>query len=257
MDPLHGAQGPEADPRGSLWFTLFDAAAEGPRAAKVTHPDPRARGADHIEIGGSSFGPAGARGEALDASWDLTHVGGEPPLLHLPRDWMYRAPIPRTKTLSPHPAALFRGSLTVGGRTLELEGWPGMVGHNWGAEHAERWIWLHGIGFGAVAEGSWIDVALGRIRLGPLTTPWIANGAICLGGIRHRLGGVERTLDAGPRVAHPLRVRAARRRHLRPGQRVLRGQELRRLGLRGPRRLRAQRAQLLDRRHAPSRDSSP
>jgi hypothetical protein len=193
VDPLHGAQGPGADPRGSLWFTLFDAAAEGPRAAKVTHPDPRARGADHIEIGGSSFGPAGARGEALDASWDLTHVGGEPPLLHLPRDWMYRAPIPRTKTLSPHPAALFRGSLTVGGRTLELEGWPGMVGHNWGAEHAERWIWLHGIGFGAVAEGSWIDVALGRIRLGPLTTPWIANGAICLGGIRHRLGGVERT----------------------------------------------------------------
>jgi hypothetical protein len=23
----------------------------------------------------------------------------------------------------------------------------GMVGHNWGGEHAERWIWLHGLDF--------------------------------------------------------------------------------------------------------------
>ncbi len=58
-----------------------------------------------------------------------------------------------------------------------------MVGHNWGAQHAERWIWLHGAGF-AEDQDAWIDVALGRIKVGPLTTPWIANGALCLGGER-------------------------------------------------------------------------
>ena len=32
-------------------------------------------------------------------------------------------------------------------RTIELDGWPGMIGHNWGTEHAERWVWLEGTGF--------------------------------------------------------------------------------------------------------------
>jgi hypothetical protein len=65
-----------------------------------------------------------------------------------------------------------------------------MVGHNWGSEHAERWIWLHGVAF----EGQpdvWLDVALGRILLGGRMTPWVANGVLCLGGRRHRVGGLR------------------------------------------------------------------
>ena len=63
-----------------------------------------------------------------------------------------------------------------------------MVGHNWGAQHAERWIWLHGTGFDE-REDAWLDVAIGRIKLGRVTTPWIANGALCLEGERHVIGG--------------------------------------------------------------------
>ncbi|MGH2853739.1 MAG: hypothetical protein ACRDLF_06065, partial [Solirubrobacteraceae bacterium] len=73
-------------------------------------------------------------------------------------------------------------------RTIELGGWRGMVGHNWGAEHAERWIWLHGIGFEEDPE-AWLDVAIGRVRVAGRTTPWVANGALSLDGERHRLGG--------------------------------------------------------------------
>ena len=105
---------------------------------------------------------------------------------------MYTAKLPRTKTLSPHPSALFSGRVSFGERTLELDGWPGMVGHNWGAEHAERWVWMHGIGFEGEPDSTWIDVAIGRVRLGPLTSPWIASGGISIRGERHALGGAER-----------------------------------------------------------------
>jgi hypothetical protein len=64
-----------------------------------------------------------------------------------------------------------------------------MVGHNWGAEHAERWIWLHGIGFEG-ARTVWLDVALARVRIAGRLTPWLANGALALDGHRHRLGGL-------------------------------------------------------------------
>jgi hypothetical protein len=67
-----------------------------------------------------------------------------------------------------------------------------MVGHNWGEEHADTWIWLSGIAFPGRGPDTWLDVTLGRIRLGPVTTPWIANGAVSLGGRQYRLGGLRR-----------------------------------------------------------------
>jgi hypothetical protein len=65
-----------------------------------------------------------------------------------------------------------------------------MVGHNWGAQHAERWIWLHGLGFDGAGDATWLDAALGRIKLGPLTTPWVGNGTLSIDGVRHALGGL-------------------------------------------------------------------
>ena len=180
---------PGAEPTGSLWVTLFT--PEGPTATKVTVPAPSADGA-LIRVGESSMTDGRAAGSAGDASWDLAFESAEEPLRHLPREWMYKAPVPRTKLLSPYPGALFSGEATVGGRTVTLDRWPGMIGHNWGAQHAERWIWLHGTSFEGRAGGTWIDAAIGRIKLGPWTTPWIANGVLSLEGVRHRIGGIER-----------------------------------------------------------------
>ena len=114
----------------------------------------------------------------------------EPELRHLPRRWLYRAPLPRTKLTSPAPAASFDGALELAGQSaIELRGWRGMVGHNWGSEHAERWIWLHGVGFEEAPE-AWLDVALGRVKVAGRMTPWVANGALSLDGRRHRIGGL-------------------------------------------------------------------
>jgi hypothetical protein len=184
---------PGEEPKGSLWVTLFDRGADGPWAVKETTDDVGVRAGELIHVGesvlrdGEATGSASAEGR--QAAWELRFESRQAPLRYLPRDFMYRAPLPRTKLLSPYPDARFSGRLTAGGRTVELDGWRGMIGHNWGAQHAERWIWTHGAGFEG-ADGAWFDVALGRILLAGRMTPWIANGVLCLDGTRHRLGGI-------------------------------------------------------------------
>jgi hypothetical protein len=194
---------PGAQPKGSAWCTVFDARRGRPFMHKLTTerlnaptdawitvgavPDADAEGA---EGEGAMLGPGRASGRCGDASWSLRFSSEEPELRHLPRAWLYRTPLPRTKLTSPAPAARFDGVLELAGRgRIELHGWPGMAGHNWGSEHAERWIWLHGVAFEG-APDAWLDVALGRIKVAGRLTPWVANGALSLDGRRHRLGGL-------------------------------------------------------------------
>jgi hypothetical protein len=186
-------QCPGEQPTGSVWCTFSDAEAGAPVAVKQTLAGPVADPAGWIAIGDSTFGPRGARGRAeaqgRAAAWELAMRGDAEPLRHLPREWMYRAPLPRTKLESPLPSATFDGTLEIGGRgSVAVEGWRGMAGHNWGAEHAATWIWLHGVAFEG-EPGAWLDLSVGRVRVGPLLTPWIANGALHAGGRRTRLGG--------------------------------------------------------------------
>jgi hypothetical protein len=176
-------------PRGSLWCTVFDAAWGRPFQHKLTSEQLGVPDGGWISIADARLGPDGAEGQCGQARWSLRFASSEPELRHLPRAWMYRAPLPRTKLSSPAPAASFDGTIELPDRTLQLRGWRGMVGHNWGAEHAERWIWLHGVDFEGDRD-AWLDVALGRVRVGPWTTPWVANGALSLDGRRVALGGL-------------------------------------------------------------------
>jgi hypothetical protein len=186
---------PGQPPRGSLWCTVFDETGGRPFMRKLTTEALTAPTDGWIAVGEAELGPERATGACGEASWSLRIASPEPELRHLPRRWMYRAPLPRTKLTSPAPAAVFDGTLVLAerpsapARTIELHGWRGMVGHNWGAEHAERWIWLHGIDF-AEDPGAWLDVAIGKIRLAGRTTPWVANGVLSLDGKRHPLGGL-------------------------------------------------------------------
>jgi hypothetical protein len=190
---------PGEHPVGSLWFTLFDGAAASPTASKLTAGPPRSGGPSGpwIEIAGATMGDGSAQGTIEAApgrtavSWDLSFTG-EPPLAHLAHPWMYTGPLPRTKPVSLHPFARLSGTVAVDGRRLQVDSWPGMVGHNWGASHAERWIWLHGLRFDGHDDDTWLDVVLGRIKVGPVLLPWVASGALSLKGERHALGGIER-----------------------------------------------------------------
>jgi hypothetical protein len=184
-------------PTGSVWCTVFDAASGRPFMHKLTTDDLSVPAGGWIGVGDSRLTPESAEGACGPASWALRFASEEPELRHLRREWLYRAPFPRTKLSSPYPAATFEGYLDLEGRRLDLTGWSGMVGHNWGSEHAERWIWLHGIGF-QDAPGAWLDVAIGRVRVAGRTSPWVANGALSLDGRRRPMGGL---LARGLRVS--------------------------------------------------------
>jgi len=192
---------PAQPPRGSVWCTVWDGPAP-PYQHKLTTDALAVPAGGWIAIGESQLGPGGAAGACGAARWSLSFDSTEPELRHLPREALYRAPLPRTKLTSPVPTARFAGTLELGERTLALDGWRGMVGHNWGTQHAERWIWLHGVGF-AEQPDAWLDVALGRVHVAGLTTPWVASGALCLDGERVRLGGLgARGLLVAERPAH-------------------------------------------------------
>ena len=198
---------PGAEPNASIWFTLFDREADGPRATKVTVPaaELSAPAGSWIRVDRAEVGPGKASGsietEALAASWDLDFSGEAEPCKYLPADWLYEAPVPRTKFVAPYPNARFEGRLEVDGEKIELEGWPGMIGHNWGSEHAERWVWLEGTGF-ADAEDTYFDAGAARVKVGPWTTPWLPSGMLALDGEQHRLGGFGQiraaSIDAQP-----------------------------------------------------------
>ena len=186
---------PGAEPTGSIWFTQFDRTAEGPRATKVTVPagEVSAPPGSWIRVGDAEIGPEEAEGsvdtEALTAAWSLTFDGVREPCRYLPADWLYEAPLPRTKFVAPLPSARFEGRLEIDEESIELAGWPGMIGHNWGSEHAERWIWIEGTGF-PDSPGTYFDAGAARVKLGSRVSPWVPAGMLVLDGAPHRLGGL-------------------------------------------------------------------
>lgn len=163
--------------RGAHWLTLFT--PDGVEARKARF-DSRPGG------GGERF-----VGTAGNSRWDLRVDPRASAFTHLPARWMYRSPLPKTKPVSVSPLAALTGEVAIGGTMIAIDGWPGMVGHNWGSEHAHRWIWLHVAGFDGEPD-SWLDVTLARLKLGSRVTPWLANGALCLDGERRRVGGLFR-----------------------------------------------------------------
>ncbi len=189
---------PGSDPTASIWFVLFDREADAPRASKLTVCADQLASPDGawISIDGAQIGPGSAVGaietEALAATWELNFEGQGAPCKYLPADWLYEAPVPKTKFLAPYPEARFSGSVRIDGADpIVLEAWPGMIGHNWGTEHAERWVWLEGTGF-EDAPGAYFDAGAARVKLGRWTSPWIPSGMLVLDGEAHRLGGLGR-----------------------------------------------------------------
>ena len=186
------AAGPES---AALWCTVLDHGRSGQPVVikEVLGAFPP----------GAAAGPGRFAGAAAmagqNARWDLAITGAGPPLRPLRPAVLYRAPLPRTKLEVSVPDGLVTGVLEVDGRHVEVDRWRGTVGHNWGTEHADRWVWLHAAGFDA-APDSWLDLVLARIKVGPVRSPWTAMGALGLGGEVVPLGGLGRRhqVSAGP-----------------------------------------------------------
>ncbi len=186
---------PGAEPNASIWFVFFDRAAAGPRATKVTVPatELSTPPGSWIRVGDAEIAPGAAEGsvdtDAVSAAWSLTFATEAQPCKYLPADWLYEAPLPKTKFVAPVPLTHFDGRLEIDEESIELTAWPGMIGHNWGSEHAERWVWLEGTGF-ADSPNTYFDAGAARVKLGSRVSPWIPSGMLMLDGEPHRLGGL-------------------------------------------------------------------
>jgi hypothetical protein len=184
-------QGPES---AALWCTLADRSLGGPPVVvkQVFAAFPT----------GAAAGPRQFRGNAVmgqrTAQWDLTISSPQPPLQPLRPAVLRHTPLPRTKLEASVPDGWVTGTLDLDGHTVAVAGWRGTVGHNWGSEHADSWIWLHAE-FGTV-PGGWLELVLARIRIGRARLPWTAMGAVSLDGERIPLGGLGRRprVDARP-----------------------------------------------------------
>jgi len=53
---------------------------------------------------------------------------------------------------------------------MDVAGWLGSVGHNWGTQLAQRRIWLQSSSF-RENQAIWLDIVISRVRLGPITAP--------------------------------------------------------------------------------------
>ena len=144
-----------------------------PRAVKQSLPDPRP--GDWLTIGDSHFGPRGAQraGRGAGASRAVgPDASARPPRRSAPAGAAVRRAAPAHEARE--PAARhddLRPRRGLGARRLARHGRPQL------GRRARRALDLAARRLRGRAD-AWLDVALGRVKVGPLTTPWIANGAL-------------------------------------------------------------------------------
>ncbi len=126
---------------------------------------------------GETSGAVSRGGERI--SWRLSFVDSTPPLAPFPRASMYTGRFPKSKLVSPYPDARFDGWYEVDGERVDVRGWRGMQGHNWGERHTHLYAWAHCNQFDgddAVFEGF-----TGRVKVGPAVLP-----PLTIACLRHR-----------------------------------------------------------------------
>lgn len=136
---MHRKEGPST---AELWFIWFEG-EHPPRVLRWDAPWSQLELGPglHLQAPGIRLDPRTARGALGAVRWDLALRGPGTPLLHLPHQFLYRVGFPRKKLLTPAPALRFDGEIRLGDRAVEVRGWTGLRGHNWGTEHAPTYAY--------------------------------------------------------------------------------------------------------------------
>lgn len=198
---LFSPQGSPGDAIGELWAIYFD--GEQQRHVGVKREVPFAecafardgfdvRVADAHLSDGALKGTAASGGAAVE--WDLRFGGGGDPLFLLPLP-LYDKPLPKAKALVGVPGAVYRGTLRVDGSEVEVDGWAGSQNHNWGTRHTDRYAWGQVAGFDGHPD-SFLEVATGQLKLGPVWTPKMTPLVLRHGGREYTANALGRTARA-------------------------------------------------------------
>lgn len=184
-----------------LWFVVFDAERDRYWSEKRTVPFGHANfEGDPMQIaiadGTFDLAPDGGAKGTIEGTggtcrWDIDwrQPDGElgRRLCLLPSERMVDGSLPRSTPLTPYPTLELDGTIEVFGETIDLDGWEGMQGHNWGDEHAWEYAWGH---CPFVDESGspfcWVEGFSARTRIAGRPTPIISALVIRRGDTEYR-----------------------------------------------------------------------
>jgi hypothetical protein len=198
---IFSPDGRPGDALGELWAVYFDGESRRHVAAKTEVPLARcafATTAFSVAIDGARLGPGALTGAAASGghtiSWDLSYRGEAEPIFLLPRA-LYTRKVPKAKSLVGLPMARYRGTVSVDGAVVDIADWLGSQNHNWGSKHTDHYAWGQVAGFDTHPE-SFLEVGTGRIKIGPLWTPFMSPLVLRHDGEEISLNGVRQALSA-------------------------------------------------------------
>ena len=165
---------------GELWVILFEGQQITARKLEVPLADCSfSRSALDVRIGDATLDQQHCEGSFEDVAWSLRYDSPTPPILMLPAG-LYDGGFPKAKLLVGSPLARYTGTLTVGDRTIEVDGWVGSQNHNWGSRHTDRYAWGQVAGFDDAPE-VFFEAATAWLRFGPLWTPPLTIASVRIG----------------------------------------------------------------------------
>lgn len=162
------------------WFIWFDGERNRTVAQRVTQPFTDATFGDvdvvtramtvHLGEAGHARGAVEApEGRVrFDVSFRPEASPCARPLSMLPWKLLRTGPFPKSKLLTPFPFLRFSGSLELPGETVNVDGWQGMQGHNWGKEHTFEYAWGQCL---FPADDAMLEGFTARVRVAGRTTP--------------------------------------------------------------------------------------
>lgn len=134
-------------------------------------------------------------------SYALDFTTQSAPLIPFPSVRMYQGKLPSSKLVSPYPDARFTGHYTVDDETVEVVGWKGMQGHNWGLRHAQLYGWVH-CNQWVDDEDLMLEGVTARVKVGPVVAPPLTLVCVWHRGVRYELNDPATLLRAKGHVTH-------------------------------------------------------
>jgi hypothetical protein len=173
------------EPVAEAWAIAFDR-ERGHAAAKQVVPWAHAtfsRDALDIAVADVRIAPDHTRGVVGGIAWELEFAGGAAPFTPLP-ERLYGDRTSNSKLVSPHPDLRFTGEYRVGSARVEVDGWRGMQGHNWGRRHAHAYGWAH-CNVWSGADDLVVEGITARVKLGPVISPPVSLLIATHRGVTH------------------------------------------------------------------------
>lgn len=182
------------------WFIWFDSdkhrtiAQRSSQSYSTAHFGGFGDPSMHIETSAITveLAPEGAARGALDAPegrvgfdvrWRASGSAIARPLSIFPLKLLRTGPFPRSKLLTPMPALEFSGLVELPDERVDVSGWTGMQGHNWGKEHAFEYAWGQCL---FAQDDAMVEGFTGRVRVAGRSTPRMSAMVVRRGARTYR-----------------------------------------------------------------------